>query len=359
MSATWGNKIQLTIFGESHGKAIGGVLSGVPAGTKLDFAEMDREMLRRHGNEEWGITTTRREPDDVKILSGVFQGHTTGTPISFVVLNQDVSDDEYEKMKDIARPSHADFTARIKYHGFQDFRGGGHSSGRLTAVLVFAGAICKQVLAKHQIKTAAYITNLAGIPCNPFDWENGDIERLKRKSLPVVNEEAGERALKEIRRLKEQGDSAGGTIEGAILNLPCGLGDPFFDSFESKLSHLLFSVPGVKGVEFGAGFSFTHMTGSKGNDAFQVKDGKITTRTNHNGGILGGMTNGMPVIFRTVLKPTPSISVPQETVNMNTLEPVTISVTGRHDACIALRAVPVVEACAALVALDAVLEEKE
>lgn len=359
MSGVWGQNIKISIFGESHGKCIGVVISGLPAGLELDFAFIRREMARRAPGK--GVfSTPRKEGDEVEVLSGYFNGRTTGAPLSSVIWNTSQRSEDYATLKDIVRPGHADYTARVKYLGFHDYRGGGHFSGRLTAPLVFAGAVAKQILGKKDIIIGSHIQSIGEISEEPFDPVKIRRELLidlTASDFPVMDEEKGIKMKELILKAREEKDSVGGVVETAVVNLPAGIGSPVFDSVESIISHLLFSIPAVKGVEFGAGFGITRMKGSQANDEFVLEEGRIATRTNNNGGILGGITSGMPLIFRTAFKPTPSIGKPQKTVDLSRGENVEIEIKGRHDPCIVPRAVPAVEAAAALALLDLMMEK--
>ncbi len=348
----WGEQFKVTIFGESHGEGIGVVIDGIPAGTELNLEEIKTEMARRAPGKD-SISTPRSEKDAVRILSGFFQGKTTGTPLAGVIENTNTISKHYTP--ELLRPGHADFTGFSKYGDAHDYRGGGHFSGRITAPLVFAGAVAKQVLRAEGITVGAHIKRLGEIADIPFDAISGSselYEEISKKSFPVIDDNAGEKMQEYILSKKEEQDSVGGVIECAAVGLPVGMGEPFFGSVESRISSMMFSIPAVKGIEFGAGFDFANMTGSAANDEFFVEDGKVQTKTNHNGGINGGITNGMPVLFRVAIKPTPSIGKPQQTVNIKTMENTEISVQGRHDPCILQRAVPVVEAGCAIALLD-------
>ena len=354
MSGVWGNRIKLSIFGESHGKAVGINIDGIPAGTKLDMDYIKEEMAKRApGRNE--LSTPRMEDDRFEILSGFFKGRTTGTPLCAVIYNSDQHSKDYEEDKDLMRPSHADFTGFIKYKGFNDYRGGGHFSGRLTAPLVFAGAVCRQILKSSGIIIGSHIKRIGNIEDKSFnmaDVKTETIELLNTSDFPLLNKDAEQAMKKTVMEAKEDNDSVGGIIETAVINLPAGLGEPFFDSVESILSHLLFSIPAVKGVEFGAGFEMSTMRGSEANDEFYMEGNKVKSYTNNNGGINGGITNGMPLIFRVVVKPTPSIAKKQRTINIVKKEDAVLSIKGRHDPCIVPRALPVVEAAAAIGILD-------
>lgn len=353
MSATWGKKIRYTIFGESHGKGIGITIDGLPPGLEIDLAEITREMGRRAPGRS-PLATARSEKDAFTIWSGFLNGKTTGTPLCAIIENQNQESADYEAMNQKFRPGHADYSGYIKYNGFNDIRGGGHFSGRLTAPLVFAGAVAKQILRQQNILIGSHIQRIASI-CEPnfptVHLDEQQLEKLTHQDFAVIDPLIGKQMQECILSAKSAGDSVGGIIEAAVINLPAGLGDPFFDSLESTLSHLLFSIPAIKGVEFGAGFDFAEIRGSFANDAMYNQNGEIKTSTNYNGGILGGITNGMPLIFRVAVKPTPSIHLEQHTVNSNG-ENTTIVIGGRHDPCIVPRAVPVVEAVTAMAILD-------
>lgn len=354
MSGVWGKNIKLTIFGESHGPATGIVIDGLKAGLELDFNHIESELKRRApGNSV--LTTGRKEADSFEILSGYFNGRTTGTPVCAVIYNTDQRSKDYEKLKSIMRPSHGDYTGFVKYSGYNDYRGGGHFSGRLTAPLVFAGAICKQILRQEGIIIGSHIKSIGGIEDSPFDLTSLDgtiIERLNAKELPLLDGSKEAVIREAIARAKAEKDSLGGVVETAVINIKAGIGEPFFDSVESTLAHLLFSIPGVKGIEFGAGFDISRMRGSEANDEFYTDGNFIRTYTNNNGGIMGGITNGMPIVFRTAFKPTPSIGKAQRTVDMERQENTVLELTGRHDPCIVPRALPSVEAAAAIGILD-------
>lgn len=348
----WGENLKLSIFGESHGRGIGIVVDGIPAGTELDLDEIRREMLRRAPGRD-SLSTARHEPDTPEILSGYYNGKTTGTPLAAVIFNTDTRSRDYTP--ELIRPGHADLTGFAKYGKSHDFRGGGHFSGRITAPLVFAGAIAKQVLKRQNITVGAHITRIGNISdsgFNPIDIDLELLDRLAHKDFPVIDDNAAEKMKALITEKKSELDSVGGIIECAVCGVPCGIGNPFFGSVESRISSMMFSVPAVKGIEFGAGFKFADMCGSEANDAFYCDGDTVKTKTNNNAGINGGITNGMPVIFRTVIKPTPSIAKTQQTVNLKTMENTELSIHGRHDPCIVHRAVSVIEAAAALVILD-------
>ena len=354
MSSTWGNNIKISVFGESHSDAIGVSIDGIEAGVDLNLEEIAFEMVRRApGNNE--ISTPRQEKDIPNIISGFFNGKTTGTPLCALIKNSNTRSQDYEKTKNLIRPGHADFTGFVRYNGFNDYRGGGHFSGRLTAPLVFAGAICKQILEKKGIKIGAHIAQISDVCDKHFDFTDistETLEELKGKTLPFLDKSKEDVARERILSAKDNLDSVGGIIECAVIGLYSGIGNPIFDSVESVLSHLLFSIPAVKGVEFGSGFSFATMLGSEANDSFYYDNEIIKTKTNNNGGINGGITNGMPIIFRTVIKPTPSIAKKQQTIDISSGCNAEIEIQGRHDPCIVQRAVPVVEAVAAIAIYD-------
>lgn len=349
MKNSFGNSLTITLFGESHGEYIGAVLDGLAPGIKINDEYIASKLALRRPSGM--ISTARVEADEYSIVSGVFMGYTTGTPLCILIPNTNKKSADYGEALDIPRPGHADYTARAKYHGYEDFRGGGHFSGRITAALVAAGAVVQCALEGLGIKLGSHITELHGAFDRPFESIGEDIDLLAKKSFPTLGDEA--RMVKEIEKAAERGDSVGGILETAVIGIPSGVGEPWFDSMESMLSHGLFSIPGVKGVEFGLGFAFADVYGSEGNDAFAVEDGRVITKTNNNGGINGGITNGMPVIFRTVIKPTPSIFKAQESVSLSKMENTTLDLKGRHDPAIIHRARAVVDAVTALVIADA------
>lgn len=360
MSGVWGKNIEISIFGESHGEAIGIVINGLPGGVVLDIDYIKSEMARRAPGKN-KLSTTRKERDSFEILSGYFKGSTTGTPLSAIIRNSDVRHKDYESIKNILRPGHGDYTGYIKYNGNNDYRGGGHFSGRLTAPLVFAGAICKKLLSKKNILIGSHIKSIGDISeegFNDVDIESKLLEALSKSDFPVIDEDKGSLMRDCILKAKEELDSIGGIIETAIINLDPGIGSPYFYSVESKISSIIFSIPGVKGIEFGEGFDITRMKGSNANDEYYLKDKDIKTYSNNNGGILGGITNGMPVIFKTAFKPTPSIGKSQRTVDIKNMENVEFNINGRHDPCIVTRALPVVEAVAAIAILDLIIDSE-
>lgn len=350
MKNVLGNNLSITLFGESHGAAIGAVLDGLAPGMDVDEAFIKKLLSQRRPAGD--ISTARREADEFEILSGVFQGKTTGTPLCIVIKNSDTRSTDYSATRYLARPSHADYTANCKYHGFEDYRGGGHFSGRITAAIVAAGAVVIPALEKKGIKIATHIANIGGIADRGFEIIEKDIELLKNADFAVLDSTKAEQMQEKIRAAKADGNSVGGILETVICGLPAGLGEPWFDTVESLLSHALFSVPAVKGVEFGAGFSLADMTGAQANDSFCIKDGKIATRTNNSGGINGGITNGMPVKFRCAVRPTPTLSREQNTVDISSMTEAVLASKGRHDPCIVHRARVVVDCVCALVIAD-------
>lgn len=350
MSGMWGSKIKLSIFGESHGNAIGITIDGLPAGFSIDMDKIMMEMARRAPGKS-SLSTPRKESDIPEILSGYFEGKTTGTPLCAIIRNSNTKSKDYSKLKDVMRPGHADYTGAVRYKGFNDYRGGGHFSGRITAPLVFAGAICKQILEVKGIIVSAHINSIGKIKdCSFLESDISDelLNSFKENELPLINTKLEDEMRQEILSTRSSGDSIGGTIECAILGVSPGIGDPFFDSVESTLAHLMFSVPAVKGIEFGKGFDISKMRGSEANDEYYLENGNIKTKTNNNGGILGGITNGMPIIFNVAIKPTASIFKEQKAVNIITMEETTLCIEGRHDPCIVQRALPVIEAVAAI-----------
>ena len=353
MSSTYGENLKLSIFGQSHGTAIGMTLDGIPAGLPVDMDKLQRFLNRRApGQHDW--STPRKEEDVPEFLSGVLDGFTTGAPIAAIIYNHNTRSGDYENLKSSPRPGHADYTAQVKYGGFQDAAGGGHFSGRLTAPLCIAGGLCKQWLEEMGIQIGAHIDFLGGITDTSFDPMEPEI-RFVKENFPVLSVGASQAMRKRIEEIRLQGDSIGGEIECAITGLPAGLGEPMFGGVESRIAQIIYGIPAVKSLEFGAGKSVAYGLGSKMNDAFCVTDGQIRTETNHCGGILGGITNGMPVLFRAAIKPTPSIGKLQKSVNLQTMEEVKLEIKGRHDPCIVPRAVPVVEAAAAIAIYDLIL----
>lgn len=350
MKSSFGSNLTLSLFGESHGTAIGVVIDGLPAGLALDTEHIERKLALRRAGALSALSTARQEADRPHIVSGYFNGHTTGTPLTVIIENANTKSGDYEKTKNLLRPGHADYTAFIKYGGWQDYRGGGHFSGRLTAPIVAAGAICEQLLAAHDIAIATHIAECAGVCDAPLPADNlrAAVDALNTKLFAVLDDTRGEEMQAAILAAKSDLDSVGGILETAVCGCPAGLGEPFFNSVESIISHLVFSVPAVKGIEFGAGFGFAKMRGSAANDPLRMAGDKIVTATNNNGGINGGITNGMPIIFRTVIKPTPSIYQTQQTVDFATRENAELNIQGRHDPAIIHRARPVIDAMTAI-----------
>ncbi len=357
MASNWGKHLKISIWGESHSESIGVVIDGLPAGESIDWEELLYFMGRRRSSGG-ALDTPRKEADIPEIQSGLLDSVTCGTPLCALIRNSNTQSKDYSLFKQIARPGHADYTGYLRYNGHNDIRGGGHFSGRLTAPLVFAGGIARQILARKGISIAAHIQQVGILKDRRLGEETLTselVEKLNHSFFPVLDEMQGEKMQQLIQDVRAEGDSVGGVIECAVLGVPGGYGDPLFDSVESQLASLLFSIPAVKGVEFGEGFDISSLRGSEANDPFAVENGKIITTSNHNGGILGGITNGMPILFRCAFKPTPSISRQQNSINFKTNEEVQLNITGRHDPCIVRRAVPVVEAAAALVLLDILL----
>lgn len=350
MKNTFGTSVALTIFGESHGTAIGAVIDGLAPGIPIDNAFIEAQLTKRRPAGK--ISTARVEADKFEILSGVFNGKTTGTPIAILIKNENVRSGDYSEVSRLARPGHADYTAHVKYNGFEDFRGGGHFSGRITAALVAAGAIAISALAAKGITIATHIKSCAGINDRDFDDLCADIVTLSEMNFAVLDPNAAEKMHSAIEAAAADGDSVGGVLQTAVCGVPAGVGEPFFDSVESILSHALFSIPAVKGVEFGDGFRLAQMRGSEANDPFFMKNGKISTKTNRNGGINGGITNGMPILFNCAIKPTPSIFKEQQTVDYLKNVDARLSLKGRHDPAIVHRARVVVDSITALALCD-------
>ena len=353
MSSTYGENLHLTIFGQSHSPAIGVTVEGIPAGEKVDPDELQRFLDRRApGKNAW--STPRKEADVPEILSGLVNGHTCGAPLTAIIRNTNTRPQDYANLAITPRPGHADYTAEVKYGGWQDRTGGGHFSGRLTAPLCIAGGICLQILAREGITVMSRIAAIAGIS------DEGELTgSTADKEFPVVSDARGEKMREAIAAAREAGDSVGGVVECVVLGAPAGLGDPMFGGMENRIAAAVFGIPAVKGVEFGAGFGASELRGSENNDAFTVKDGRIVTETNRCGGILGGITTGMPIVFRAAFKPTPSIARAQRSVDLQTMTQETLTVAGRHDPCIVPRAVPCVEAAAAVAVYDALLGRRK
>lgn len=358
MTATFGKQFTVTIFGESHGVGIGVVIDGIPAGTELDLEEIAVEMKRRAPGQNV-FSTPRKEDDIPEILSGYFNGRTTGTPLTALIRNTNTKSKDYSSLKSVMRPGQADYPGHERYDGFQDYRGSGHFSGRITAALVFAGAIAKQILAEKGVTIGAHVASVKDIVDDALDFQTVTPELLRsfqKQELPLLNQKLAQPIEHLVRQAKADGDSVGGTIECMAIGLPAGIGNPFFDSIESVLAHLLFSVPAVKGVEFGTGFQIAQLYGSQANDAYYYDQAQeVKTKTNHNGGITGGISNGMPIQFKVAVKAPASISQKQETINIEKQENAELEVVGRHDPIIVPRAIPVIEAVTAIGILDLLL----
>lgn len=349
MKNTIGNSLTVTLFGESHGKAIGAVIDGIASGIKVDEDFIASQLSRRRPKD--ALSTPRQEKDEFNILSGVFEGYTTGTPICITIPNADTHSSDYGEMQYKMRPSHADYTAQCRYNGFQDYRGGGHFSGRITAALVAAGALILPALYNKGIYIGTKIKSIAGVDDADFANEQ-DIKDISKKDFPVLNDEQGKSMQEKILAAKAAGNSVGGILQTAVIGLPAGVGEPWFDTTEGMLSHAIFSIPAVKGIEFGLGFGFAKATGSEANDQMYTYGEQVKCYTNNNGGVIGGITNGMPITFNTVIKPTPTIGKEQKTVDINTMSDTTLAARGRHDPCIVHRAAVVVESVTALVIAD-------
>ncbi|MGI6205175.1 MAG: chorismate synthase [Anaerovoracaceae bacterium] len=359
MSSELGNRLKISLFGESHGNGIGAVIDGFPAGVRIDMDKLAAFTARRRPGRD--KTSTARKEDDVpEILSGMLDGVTCGTPVAVVIRNTDQHSSDYKNVSHEARPGHADYTGYVRYGGFNDVRGGGHFSGRLTAPLVFAGGMCIQYLEQHGIYVGAHLASVAGVEDKRFDPCSVTKEELKapgEKKFPVIDDEAGEKMRDEIEKARLDSDSVGGTVEAAVIGMPAGTGSPIFDTVEGRLAYGYYGIPAVKGVSFGAGFDAPLMRGSENNDEFYMDNGVVRTRTNNHGGVLGGITSGMPVTALLAFKPTPSIAKPQHTIDYAENKDTVINIRGRHDPCVAVRAVPVVEAVTAAVMMDMLLEE--
>ena len=360
MPSEFGNKLRVSIFGQSHGEAIGCVVNGFPAGEAIDFDALDRFLGRRRGGKN-NHSTARAEADKPEFLSGVMDGKTCAFPLCAIIKNADTRSKDYSALKHTPRPGHADLTAYFKWGEYADMRGGGHFSGRLTAPICIAGGIAKQILERKGVFVGAHVSEIAGIKDESFPVfpDKAMLDEIADKKIPVISDQAGEEMLEKIENARMNLDSVGGVVECVITGLPEGLGDPMFDGVENRLAQAIFGIPAVKGVEFGAGFGAAKLFGSENNDQMYFdENGRILSKTNHAGGILGGITTGMPVTLRAAFKPTPSIAKAQKTVNFETKENTQIEIVGRHDPCVVIRAVPVVEAVCALVALDMMLEGK-
>ena len=364
MSSTYGKNIRISIFGQSHSAAIGVSIDGIPAGERFDMEEVKRFMARRAPGGK-SFSTARKEADIPEILSGLLPEsaqneaphfyRSCGAPICAVIRNSDTRSGDYGNLLDLPRPSHADYPAYVKYRGFHDLRGGGHFSGRLTAPLCFAGALCLQILHRRGIEIGAHIASVGEIRDEAYDPVSVSKTMLRlagSRSFPTNSTEAGDAMLRRIEEAKQDTDSVGGVVECGAVGIPCGIGEPMFDGLENKIAQIVFGIPAVKGIEFGDGFAASETCGSENNDAFNIKDGQIVTDTNHAGGILGGISTGMPLIFRAAFKPTASIAKPQFTVSLSRMDQEELVIHGRHDPCIVPRAVPCVEAAAAIAVYD-------
>lgn len=360
MSSSIGKQMVISLFGESHGSAVGCVIDGLPPNIKLDVALIEHRLKQRRPGQS-ALTTARQEQDHFEIISGVYDGKTTGTPLCVQFQNSDKKSEDYDAHKKVFRPGHADYTGFVKSHGAFDPRGGGHFSARLTAPLVFAGAIAEQILATHGINIAGHIASIGQIKSktlNAYSHYDAELEALDSTPYNIFETHSAS-LLAEVEAAKKAGDSVGATVEIAVFGLPVGLGAPFFDTVESQISYAVFGIPAVKGVSFGDGFDFSKKRGSEVIDAFVMDhQGNIKTNANHNGGINGGITNGMPILFKCVFKPTASISLSQETLDFEKSEMTKLEIAGRHDPCVALRAVPIVKAVTAVVLLDMLLKEQ-
>lgn len=354
MSSIFGKNIRISLFGESHGPAVGVVIDGLPSGFKIDLEKVSKEMERRKPNSQ-NYSTKRREPDKIEILSGVYNGKTTGTPISAIIRNTDTKSKDYNELENLMRPGHADYSGYVRYKGFNDIKGSGHFSGRLTAPLVFAGAVTTQFLNHSRIFIGSHIESIHDTQDLRFDATQITVEqlyKLKDMDIPVNDLSCLQKYLDVFEKARKSVNSVGGVVETAIIGLPAGVGSPMFGNVEAKISSMIFSIPAVKGIEFGKGFGITQLYGSEANDGFYMEENNIITRTNNNGGINGGITNGMPIIFRTAVKPTSSIAKMQDTIDIKTLKNAKLSVKGRHDVCIVPRAVPVIDNATAIALFD-------
>lgn len=351
MSSMTGNKIKISVFGQSHSKGIGVVIDGLPAGKKIDLEKVQSLMERRAPGRNQ-FSTSRREPDMPEIVSGLVNGVTCGAPLCAVIYNKNPHSADYNNIIDTPRPSHADYSGYVRYDGFNDVSGGGHFSGRLTAPLCFAGAVCMQILEEMGVSVQAHILKIKDVSDDKFNPVNVGEYEIGKKDFPVINDKAGEEMKKVIDNARENCDSVGGIIECAVTGVKAGYGDPMFDGVENQLAKNIFGIPAVKGLEFGNGFGATELFGSENNDDFCIVDGEIKTVTNNSGGINGGITNGMPIVFDVAIKPTPSIYKEQNSVSLNNMTEEKLQIQGRHDPCIVQRAVPVVEAVTAFTLLD-------
>ena len=359
MSSIWNNRISISVFGESHGPAIGVVIDNLPPGEYVDIAQLSHFLARRAPKKD-KTSTQRREADLPQIMSGLVNDKTTGTPLCAFIQNTDTHSADYSNISKLARPGHADYTGALRYRGFNDVRGGGHFSGRLTAPLVFAGAVCGQILERRGIYTGAHIASIYNIKDKMFSHTKctrEDIVNVRNKHFPVIDDKKGEAMVAEIEKAREGLESLGGTIECISINVPAGIGSPIFDGLENTIAQLVFGIPAVKGIEFGAGFETAKMFGSQNNDDFYVDEhGHVLTKTNNHGGILGGISSGMPIVLKVAIKPTPSIAQPQDTIDYSAMKNEVLNIKGRHDPCIVPRAVPCVEAAVNIAILSHMLD---
>ncbi len=359
MSSIIGDKIKVSVFGQSHAKAIGVTIDGFPAGFRIDMEELSAFMERRAPGRN-AFSTSRKEADKPEFITGVLDNITCGAPVTALIYNTNQHSKDYENLKKVPRPGHADYTAQVKFGGFQDVAGGGHFSGRMMAPVCIAGGMCLQYLKNQGINIYAHIKSIGGVydtVVNMADSVQAELSKVAAKEFPVIDDEQGEKMKEVIAKAKEELDSVGGVVECVITGVPAGFGDPMFDGIENRMAKALFGIPAVKGVEFGNGFEAAYLRGSENNDSFKVNDGKVVTETNNHGGILGGITSGMPIVLRVAIKPTPSIARAQQSVRLETLTEEKLEIVGRHDPCIVPRAVPCVEAVAAIVIMD-ILEGK-
>ena len=354
MSSTYGEKIKISVFGESHGNGIGVVIDGLPAGVKIDMDKVLVQMARRApGNDK--TATTRKESDIPKILSGMLNGVLTGAPLCAVIENTSTKSGDYGNIMSCPRPGHSDYTAFVKYNASNDVRGGGHFSGRITAPIVFAGAVCRQILENKGIKIAAHINSIGDVNDIRFDPVSIDdelINRLNNSPFSLIDQSIEQNMRSQVEAARINLDSIGGTVECAVTGIKAGIGEPMFNGVEGVIAKAVFGVPAIKGIEFGRGFELAKMRGSQSNDPFEYKDGKVVTKTNNCGGILGGITDGMPILFTAAVKPTPSIAKKQQTVDLQKKENAQLEIKGRHDPCIVPRAVPVIEAVTAIAIIN-------
>jgi len=357
LSSSFGTKVKIQIFGQSHSEMLGVVIDGLPAGHIIDLDYINAFLDRRRGGMN-AYSTQRAESDIPEIVSGIVDRKICGAPLCAVFRNENAEESDYEQFRFIPRPSHADYNAHVKYRGANDIRGGGHFSGRLTLPFCFAGAACKQILETQYIYIGAHIQQIADICDIPYDPVNINLNDIAHVDFPVNDAAVGEKMKEKMTEVAEEGDSVGGIIECVIVGLPQGIGEPMFDGLENRISQAIFAVPAVKGIEFGTGFSAAGMKGSENNDEYYAEDGKVKLSTNHAGSILGGISTGMPLIFRVAVKPTPSIYKEQNSVDIRTMQNVKLKIEGRHDPCIVPRVVPCIEAAAAIVILDLVMSNE-